>query len=204
MYKKIIWLIILILIIGGAIYYKLSYPLSQSQLNSSFKHVLALPIGHFYNATEKTCGIWYESKQGEQVEYGRSNKKVLNCFMKAFENCETKNILFVNDSSQSEDKKIIYSLIRIMRPNDQNDCIIQNYFQEQILDIDKNEQPISYINTCTELSENAIYSCEPKYIIDARKKRKAQKDTTQKDLLQQDQTNDTAVEIESAKKQQKN
>jgi len=193
MTKKIIWLIVFILIISTAVYFKLSYPLSQMQLNKSFKSVLALPIEHYYNATENSCGIWYESKQGEQIESGRSNEKVMDCFMQAFEKCEAMNVLLVKDNSQSQENMIIYSLIRIMRPNDRNECIMQNYFQEQSMD---NEiKPLSFINTCTELSEEIFDSCEPKYITDERKKQNQQAEEI---------TQPIAEDIQNEQKQEQN
>ncbi len=185
MSKKISWLILIILVIASGLYLKFLYPGSQLQLKKSFRFVEAMPIEHYYNASEKTCGIYYE-KQGGNSNFGKDNEKVLACFKKAFADCTGRNILLVSDQGEAQAGKIVYSLIKILRRNDQNKCIIQHFYEEQDLAITENEIPISFINTCTVLSKDLFSSCEPLFI----KERKIINQQIKLDLLIQDQLYD--------------
>lgn len=170
--KNILWLAAIIVIIFSVIYIKFYYPLSQLQLRSNFRHAIATPIEHFYNANESRCGIWYESNQTNNVTKGRRNASVKKCFEEAFKKCDHQNILLVR-ANQNNDNKIIYSLIRVIKPNDQNQCIIQNYYEEDELEVrEQNAQPIGYINTCTMLASDFFSSCEPVYFADMKKQAK--------------------------------
>ena len=178
MLKKIIWLALIVLLIGFGYYIKQVYPGSQFQLNNSLKHVIATPIEHYFNTTEKNCGVWYESYEGETlVNAGKNNENVKECFQEAFDKCLFRNILLVNDRGLTDDKSITYSLIRVVKANDQNECIIQNYYEEYNVEIASDEQvPLNYINTCTVLDENIMESCKPAYIDELRKQIKAAKE----------------------------
>lgn len=173
MYKKIFALIILILLVAGVIAYKYYYPLSQWQLKNSFMHMQNMPSEAYDNANEVTCGIWYESYQSDdQVIKGRSNDSVLHCFQEAFEKCKSTSIYFVQDKSVTE-QSITYSLVKILRSNDANECIIQNFYEKQELEVQQDEEmlPLAYINTCTKLSDPIFDSCQPLYIKQAIDKR---------------------------------
>ena len=167
MIKKIIWLAIIVGVALMAIYIKFGYNGSQFQLRNSFRYVEAFPIEHFQNATEKSCGIWYESGAGDGLTAGKENAAVKECFKDAFAECGVKNILLVKDQSESVEKKISYSLIRILRKNDLNECLIQNYYEEVNL-ANPDATPLSYINTCTVLADEMDRSCEPGFIKEAR------------------------------------
>jgi hypothetical protein len=162
---KIIAILVVVIIIGIGAYFKYSFPLSQSQLRADFKSIIATPIEHFYNASENSCGIWYSRSDAEQSITGKANDKVFNCFKKKFEACQTSNILSVIDQSLTEQKSVVYSLIRILRSNDQGECLIQHYYEKQRWDWQNNEiDPIFFINTCTGLSTDLTKSCKPDYI----------------------------------------
>ena len=167
MMKKIIWLIIVVGVALVAIYIKFGYDGSQFQLRNSFRYVEAFPVEHFQNATEKSCGLWYESGQGDNLSAGKDNASVKECFKEAFSECSVKNILMVKDQSESDKKSITYSLIRVLRQNDLNECIIQNYYEEVNL-ANPDATPLSYINTCTVLADEMDRSCEPGFIKEAR------------------------------------
>jgi len=173
MYKKIIWLIIILLILALAGYLKFLYPGSQLQLKKEFRYVNAMPVEHFYNAYEKSCGILYKRAIAGGEVKGKSYDDVLKCFQRSFERCESKNIFLVEDETELSDKKITYSLIKVIKKNDQNECIIQNFFEEQDLLLPEDVQPISFVNTCTVLKSgfDAAFSCEPLYIMEERAKR---------------------------------
>lgn len=168
MMKKITWLAVIVGVALVAIYIKFGYNGSQFQLRNSFRYVEAFPVEHFQNATEKSCGIWYESGSGDALTVGKENLTVKECFKEAFADCSVKNVLLVKDQSESAAKNITYSLIRILRKNDLNECLIQNYFEEVNL-ADPEAAPLSYINTCTVLADEMDRSCEPLFIKDARK-----------------------------------
>jgi len=168
MMKKIVWLAVIVGVALVAIYVKFGYNGSQFQLRNAFRYVEAFPIEHFQNATEKSCGIWYESGSGDALVAGKENAVVKECFKEAFAECAVKNILLVKDQSETAEKNISYSLIRILRKNDLNECIIQNYYEEVNL-AEPEVAPISYINTCTVLTDEMERSCEPLFIKDARK-----------------------------------
>jgi len=165
MFKKIIIIVaaIIILLMIGLV--KFWYPDSQMQLRRAFQYVSAMPIEHFYNTTEKRCGIWYERYSGDTlVESAKKNNKIKDCFQKAFQSCEPKNILLVKESSEATEKNIIYTLIRTIKANDAGECIIQTYQDEYFTNpVLQDELPISYINTCTVLNNDFISSCEPLY-----------------------------------------
>jgi hypothetical protein len=173
MYKKIIWLVIILLILALAGYLKFLYPGSQLQLKKEFRYVNAMPVEHFYNAYEKSCGILYKRAIAGGEVKGKSYDDVLKCFQRSFERCESKNIFLVEDETELSDKKITYSLIKVIKKNDQNECIIQNFFEEQDLLLPEDAQPISFVNTCTVLKSgfDAAFSCEPLYIMEERAKR---------------------------------
>lgn len=169
--NKFAWGGVIIVVILLGVYFRFYYPNSQLQLNMTFKYVDALPIQYYYNATEKSCGIWYDGERETETVTGRANNNVKNCFRKAFKNCNSKNILLVKDNSTGVNRQIIFSMLRIIRKNDADECIIQNYFEEQNLDaVEEDVQPISYINTCTVLRDDFIFSCEPLYIKEMRVK----------------------------------
>ncbi|MFH1762452.1 MAG: hypothetical protein ABIA63_15240 [bacterium] len=134
-------------------------------MKRSFRYVSAMPVEHFYNTTEKRCGIWYERySNGNLVESAKKNNKIKECFQKAFQSCDAKNILLVKESSDSIEKNITYTLIRTIKANDAGECIIQTYQDEYFMDpVLQDELPISYINTCTVLNNDFISSCEPLY-----------------------------------------
>ncbi|OGF34283.1 hypothetical protein A2482_00625 [Candidatus Falkowbacteria bacterium RIFOXYC2_FULL_48_21] len=167
MMKKIIWLIIVVGVALVAIYIKFGYNGSQFQLRNSFRYVEAFPVEHFQNATEKSCGIWYESGSGDALTVGKENHAVKECFKEAFAGCSVKNVLLVKDQSESVEKKITYSLIRILRKNDLSECLIQNYYEEVNL-ASPDAAPLSYINTCTVLADEIDRSCEPFFVKEAR------------------------------------
>lgn len=172
MLKKIIWLVLIIVLIGFGLYLKQVYPGSQLQLSNSLKHVSATPIEHYFNATEKNCGIWYESTDAEGVvDAGKKNDDVKACFQDAFDKCLYRNILLVDDNGLTEEGRIRYSLVRVVKPNDQNECIIQNYYEEYDVNKSMEEQiPLNFINTCTVLEdEEVMESCKPAYIDEIRK-----------------------------------
>ena len=162
MYKKIIWLIVIIVVIGGSLYVKFGYSNSQFQLRNSLRHVSATPIEHLFNVSEKSCGVWYERAEGQdEFVVGNKNEKVTGCFKEAFAKCQNKNILIVKDNSAEKYPSIVYSLVRVLRSNDLDECIVQNYFEEHFLSEDEN--PIGFINTCTVLSDELAESCQPLY-----------------------------------------
>ena len=167
MFSKIVWTIIIVAMVLGGLYMKFIYPGSQLQLEKSFRFVEAMPIEHYFNGPEKSCGIWYE-RLGQDEYEGRKNDKVKKCFTRAFAKCEPRNMLQVSDRGATSESRIVYSYIKIMRPNDQSECIIQHYFDEQNLSITEGETPLYFINTCTVLADNFFKSCEPLYIKDQR------------------------------------
>lgn len=193
MTKKITWLILIIVLIGLGIYLKSYYPGSQFQLKTSLKSVSATPIEHFFNATEKSCGIWYESYDQENLtNSGQKNDAVKNCFQSAFEKCEFRNILMVKDEGLTQKGTISYSLIRVVKANDQNECIIQTYFEEYDVNQSMEDQiPLNYINTCTVLDDNLIESCRPAYIDELRKSLEQASDTVTNESI------DLQVEVET-------
>ncbi|MBI5076841.1 hypothetical protein HZB94_00455 [Candidatus Falkowbacteria bacterium] len=165
MVKKIPWIVAGLLLVGAMLYLKLYYPDSQLQLKRLFKFVEAMPVEHFYNAPEKSCGIWHEREPKDgAVVAGRSNVKVEKCFQKAFASCVVKNIFLVKDASETDKNLFSYSLIRILKRNDQNECIIQNYHEEQKVNLGEEMIPLNYINTCTVLKDGLWNSCEPLYV----------------------------------------
>lgn len=167
MAKKIVWILIVVGVLAVAAYVKFGYAGSQFQLRNAFRFVEAFPIEHWQNATEKSCGIWYESGVGDKIAAGKKNEAVVNCFKNAFKECDTRNILLIKDQSENAAQTISYALIRILRKNDLNECIIQNYYEEANM-VKENEMPLSYINTCTVLADNLMQSCEPLFIKEAR------------------------------------
>jgi hypothetical protein len=167
MYKKLVIVLGVLAIVAGAVYFHYYYPNSQWQLHSTFRKVSAMPIDYYFNSVEKSCGIWYESTNGSGKIIGTSNESVKKCFDEAFKKCDKKSILLVKDQSILESKEVIYSLVRVILKNDNNDCLIQNSYETQFLQEDK--KPIAYINTCTTLSPDLLNSCEPGYFNDLRK-----------------------------------
>ncbi len=172
--KKAIWLAVLVVIVAVLAFFKFVYPNSQMQLKRSFRYAVAMPVEHFYNAQEKTCGIWYESqdKNGELVA-GKSNSKVKKCFKESFDNCQRRNILLVDDLAQTKEKTVSYSLVRVLRSNDKGECIVQNYHEEQFLGEEEVDlEPVNYVNTCTVLSDDLISTCEPLFVTQNKEKNK--------------------------------
>ena len=163
MKSKILWLILLILIIGCSVYFKHYYVGSESYLERNFQSIIAMPIDHYYNTVEKSCGIWYENESNPDFTTGRGNDDVKGCFAKAFEHCVPAKVLFVNNNNA---ESMIYSMIRIIRKNDAGACLIQNYFEQTPLVVEGGlaPEPIIYINTCTALSEDVFNSCQPEYL----------------------------------------
>lgn len=172
MQKKIIGIIVVLAVIAAGLYLRYYYPGSQFQLKNSLRRVVATPIEHFFNATEKSCGIWYERDvQSNGLVAGKGNDKVKSCFNEAFKKCQVKNILQVKDMTMGESQSIIYSLIRILRGNDAGECIVQNYYEEYSMNgAVENQIPINYINTCTVLADKIYNSCEPLYVKQQREK----------------------------------
>ena len=82
-----------------------------------------------------------------------------------------KNILLVSDESATDQKRIIYSYIKMIRGNDQGECIIQNFYEEHSLVEKFVDMPLTYVNTCTVLSDSIYNSCEPLFIQQDRKNR---------------------------------
>lgn len=162
------WLVLLILFVAGIVYCKVYYPNSNHQLRGALKFVEAAPIVGYFQTEEKSCGIWYRRKTEQSEILGRSNDKVKDCFIQAATDCQKKNILLVDDESMEDSGVIKYALIRIVNKNDAGKCLFQTSYEEQ-----KNGQeekmPISYINTCTEIKENLMTSCEPTFLDDLRK-----------------------------------
>lgn len=172
MFKKIIWLIVILALIAFGVYYKKYYPDSQLQYKLALRHAIAIPVEHFYNADEPSCGIWYQSANSQDnFRRAKDNEQVKACFQQAFKRCQNKNILLVNDLSQVEEKTITYSLLRILLRNDQDECLLQNYYEQyNVLALD--EIPLNFINSCTVLDEDFIGSCEPLYIKEMREEKK--------------------------------
>ncbi|MBT4722998.1 hypothetical protein HOB30_04510 [Candidatus Falkowbacteria bacterium] len=170
MKKNIIWLIILLLLIGGVVYYKQYYPLSQWQLNNSFSSASVQPTERYFNATDIDCGIWYEKGERESLVSGKDNEMVKSCFQKKFTGCVSGKILLIDDKSEIDDT-ITYSLVRIIKGNDRDACIIQNEYQQENT-TDTESQPIYFVNTCTSLAEDLVSSCEPQYIKEKKEKMK--------------------------------
>lgn len=168
--NSIMWCVVIAIVALSGVYFKFYYPNSQLQLKMTFKYVSALPIEYYYNATEKSCGIWYEGEHAAGVVTGRKNDAVKNCFRDAFKSCDSRRIFLVQDNSAADSRSIIYSMLRVIRKNDAGECIIQNYFEEQNLEVEEGAPPISYINTCTVLNKDFIFSCEPLYIKEIRTK----------------------------------
>ena len=170
MKKKVIIAALTGLLILLGLYLKFYYPGSQFQLKQLFKFVEAMPAEHFYNSPEKSCGVWYErsARNGESA-YGNKNGKVESCFKKAFKNCVSKNVFLVKDASEPDEQILSYSLIRILKKNDQDECIIQNFHEEQRISPSQEAVPLSYVNTCTILKDDLWNSCEPLYVRDWRK-----------------------------------
>lgn len=128
-----------------------------------------MPVEHFYNSMEKSCGVWYERDLNDgEIIVGRKNEKVSKCFEKAFADCTVKKVFLVSDASEMEQKLFSYSLIRILKRNDQNECLIQNYHEEQKVSLGEEMIPLNYINTCTVLKDGLWNSCEPLYVKDWR------------------------------------
>jgi hypothetical protein len=173
MRNKIIWILIIILLIGFGVVYKNYYPNSQLQLKMTLRHAIATPVEHFNNATEKSCGIWFErSDEMEIMTSGRANEQVKKCFTEAFSSCFNRNILLVQDNGLTDDHDITYSLIRIIKSNDQNECIIQNYYEQYDVSAAPEAIPLNFVNTCTSLEGDFMSSCEPLYIKELIAKRK--------------------------------
>jgi len=171
MKNKFIWIILAVFLMAGGAYYKFYFPNSQVALKESLMHTVAAPIDHFMSAGESSCGIWYERLENGNLTNGRSNNSVKKCFQKAFKECNNKNILLVADESATEEKRIIYSYIKMIRGNDQNECIIQNFYEEHSLVAPLVDFPLTYVNTCTVLSDAIYDSCEPLFIKQDRKNR---------------------------------
>lgn len=168
--KKIAGIIAMVIVIAAAVYFKFGYINSQWQLKHIFRSVAATPVTQFYSATEPSCGIWYQHDEEDLSRLGKANAEVKDCFRKAFVRCSSHNILMVRYDGNSASGRIAYSLIRILRSNDQGKCLIQNYVEEYPLDVKDGEtrKPLGYINTCTTLAEDFASSCEPLYITEQR------------------------------------
>ncbi|MFA6536836.1 MAG: hypothetical protein WCT18_00370 [Patescibacteria group bacterium] len=166
--KKIVWLLIALLLVGGVVYYKVYYPDSNWQLKNSLKFAEALPANTYFQSNETDCGIWYRrSFDGTEI-FGKKNSQVQDCFLSAVEKCLPKKILLVDDESMTEQKIIKYGFIHILNKNDAGDCILQNSYEEQKIG-EEQKVPISYINTCTKVNTALLKTCEPIFLEDLRK-----------------------------------
>jgi len=128
------------------------------------------PIEQYLNSTDKKCGIWYESQNpNAKFKEGKDNQEVTDCFKEAFDKCLNKSILVVKDNYSTTENNIIYSVLRVIKANDQNECIIQNNYEEYTFSKALEGQiPLNFVNTCVSLSEKPETSCEPAYINDLR------------------------------------
>ncbi|MFH0988053.1 MAG: hypothetical protein V1763_01640 [Parcubacteria group bacterium] len=169
--KNYPWLIVAAVIVLATALFVIMYPGSQWQLRRQFRAVSAMPIEHFVNGNERSCGIWYSRTDSGKVANGRSNGSVMECFQKAFDSCSKRIILLVNEQIAPH-KLVTYSLVKTILENDQGKCLIQNFYEEQTLDSTKaNQVPIGYVNTCTTLEPGVLNSCMPYYIHEMRKTR---------------------------------
>jgi len=177
MSKKLIGIsiIVVVLIIFG--YVKIIYPSSQMQIKQALKDMTAAPIQQYLDSTDKKCGIWYESQNpSAKFKAGKDNGEVSSCFSDAFKQCLNRSILIVKDNYSAADNNIIYSFLRVIKANDNNDCIIQNNYEEySFIKPLETQVPLNFINTCTTLAEQQEKSCEPAYINDLRSQMVEQK-----------------------------
>lgn len=173
MKNKLIWIILAVILLGGIGYYKYLYPNSQADLQANLVHEIAMPVDHYLESSDADCGIWYQREEGGKIVSGRSNDSVKSCFAEAFKTCKSKKIVFINDQTQTDQKKIVYSFIKTIRGNDQNECIIQNFFEEQSTQETLVDMPLTFVNTCTVLSDTGYDSCEPLFIKQDRKNRES-------------------------------
>ncbi len=165
--KKIVWLIIGLLVLAGGLSYKVFYPNSSWQLRNDLKFLEAFPVDSYFLSKDKGCGIWYEGQVNGKKNVGKNNEKVVNCLQKSFENCQKTGVLFVQDDSTGKTGISQYSYLRILQKNDQNDCILQNIYEEQNFKTEESA-PISYVNTCLKLADDLLQTCEPDFIDDIR------------------------------------
>jgi len=167
MYKRVAIIAFLVIAVSGIGYFNFYYAESQSDLNKKFKKANSFVLDGYFNLQVNSCGIWYEGYDNNETAKGRNNEKVKKCFAKAFEKCEAKKILLVKEIKSEEKNSTIYSMIHVIKKNDRNECLIQSYYQEQFAV--EGKEPISYINTCTQITEDLIGSCEPEYIKNSKK-----------------------------------
>lgn len=170
MSKKLAGIILLIVLLVLLGYVKLIYPSSQMQIKFALKDMVSAPIEQYLNSTDKKCGIWYESQNpSAKFKTGKDNAEVTACFAEAFEKCLNKSILIVKDNYSASENDITYSVLRVIKANDQNDCIIQNNYEEYTFSKPLDGQvPLNFVNTCTTLNDKPEKSCEPAYINDVR------------------------------------
>jgi len=163
----IIFVIVLLAILG---YVKLIYPSSQMQIKQALKDMSSAPIEQYLNSTDKKCGIWYESQNpSAKFKAGKDNSEVTVCFTDAFTKCLNRSILIVKDNFSASENNITYSVLRVIKANDQNDCIIQNNYEEYTFSKPLEGQvPLNFVNTCTVLNDKPEKSCEPAYVNDIR------------------------------------
>jgi len=171
MWKKIALISALLIIVILSISIKVYYPNSQWELKNSLNTDISQAANQYQLATEKSCGIWSETKlPQDQTLIGKKNQEVWDCFKNAFEQCLHRNIFIAREQGTGENKNLIYSLIRVVKANDQNDCLIQNAYEQFNLNQPLEEQiPINFINTCTSLADNFSDSCMPEYLNDLTK-----------------------------------
>jgi len=170
MSKKLFGIVFIIAILVVLAYLKIGYPGSQLQIKQALGEVVTEPVTQYFNSTDNKCGIWYKSQNpNAKLKEGRENSETEACFKEAFDKCLHKSILIVKDNYSTNDNNVIYSLIRIIKPNDQNECIIQNNYLEYSLSKPLDSQiPLNFVNTCTSLNETLDKSCEPAYMNDVR------------------------------------
>ena len=170
MSKKLTGIILVIVLLAILGYVKLIYPSSQMQIKQAMKDMSSAPIEQYLNSTDKKCGIWYESQNpSAKFKAGKDNAEVTACFADAFEKCLNRSILIVKDNYSAAENNITYSVLRVIKANDQNDCIIQNNYEEYTFSKPLEGQiPFNFVNTCTILNDKPEKSCEPAYISEIR------------------------------------
>ncbi len=166
MSKKLIGIMVVVILLCVLGYVKIIYPSSQTQIKMAIKDMAATPINQYFDTVDKKCGIWYESKNpSAKFTSGKDNGEVMNCFTEAFDKCLNKTVLIVKDNYSANENNIIYAMLRIIKANDQNDCIVQNSYEEYSFSQPlENQIPINYLNTCTKLDETLEKSCRPAYL----------------------------------------
>jgi len=132
----------------------------------ALKDMAAAPINQYFDALDKKCGIWYESQNpSAKFKLGKDNNEVVKCFSEAFDKCFNRTVLIVKDNYSTDKNNIVYSMLRVIKANDQNECIIQNSYEEYSFDKPlENQIPVNYLNTCTKLDDQLERSCRPAYL----------------------------------------